>query len=195
MLPTKIRVKLLPEAASYITVSHVVERDFNVAQLLEVLLPVLGRDASRIRQILRAGTVSTGDYRFRWASLDLEEHELAEVLAGLPHADPSRAFEPQRAILVRFRRKNETVELRREAASRKPLFSRQSFWEALVGAFGSQVQYIDYSYSDKADVFTVEAGGEGRELLESLLRLLRPKSIAGRIERLQPEKIEWLIRR
>src|SRR3972149_132860 len=57
MPPAKIRVKLVSEAADYVSVTHVVQRDFSLSELVETMLPVLGKDAQRIRQILRAGTL------------------------------------------------------------------------------------------------------------------------------------------
>ena len=50
MTPATIRVKLLSEAAGYVTVSPVVQRDFNLPELVELMLPVLGKDKRRIRQ-------------------------------------------------------------------------------------------------------------------------------------------------
>jgi len=195
MLPPKIRVKVLPEAAGYITVSQVVHRDFSMAELMDFLLPVVGTDAERIRQILRAGTVSTGDYRIRWESLEVGAQEIDGLLKALPHAEPSRAFQPNAALLVRFRRGHETMDLSRDSAARKALFARRSFWENLLSAFGEGVRYADYSHADKADVFAVELDAGGMTMLESLLSLVRPKGIAGRIQRLRPERIEWLVRR
>jgi hypothetical protein len=195
MLPAKIRVKLLSEAAGYVSVSRVAQRDFSVAELLEVLLPVVGGDTARIRQILQAGTVVSGEYRFRWESLVLEDHELGPLLDSLPRAEPSRPFQPENGFALRFRRGQETFDLRRETASRKPLFARNSFWDALVEAFGGRAAYADYAHAEKADIFAVEIGAEEKKTLESLLPLARPKGVAERIERLQPERIEWLVRR
>ena len=64
MAPDKIRVRLLSEAAEYVTISPVVQRDFSLTELVATMLPVLGKDANRIQQILRAGTISTGEARY-----------------------------------------------------------------------------------------------------------------------------------
>jgi hypothetical protein len=195
MLPAKIRVKLLPEAAGFINVSHVMQRDFTIAELGELLLAVVGADAARFRQILRAGTVVLGDYRYRWESLEVDDADVASLLSDLTHAEPSRTFEPHRALLVRFRRGHVVVEISREAASHKPLFARQSFWDGIVSEFTEVVCYADYSHAEKADVFAAALDEARRQTLESMLSLIKPKSVAERIERLRPEKIEWLIRR
>ena len=195
MPPTRIRVKLVSEAAEYVSVTHVVQRDFSLAELVETLLPVLGKDAPRIRQILSAGTLSTGDYRYRWDPLEVEEPEVKTILDNFPGPEPSRAFQPDSCFLVRFRRGVETLDLPRENAMRKPLFARQNFWEGLLGMAGEAVRYADYSYGDRADVFALPVGSETAEQLRGLLSLLKPKSAAERLERFRPEQIEWLSRR
>ncbi len=195
MLPSKIRVKLLSEAAGYISVSHVVQRDFSVPELVEMMLPVLGKDAGRIRQILQAGTICRGEYRYRWDSLEVAEQELDSVLETLPGPDPSRVFHAKSCFRLRFRRGHETLDFSQESANRKPLFARQTFWDGLLALFGKEARYADYSHAEKADVFALELGDAGRRELELLLPLLRPKSAAERLKRFQPERIEWLIRR
>ena len=195
MPPAKIRVKLVSEAAEYVSVTHVVQRDFSLAELVETMLPVLGKDAQRIRQILGAGTVSTGEYRYRWDPLEVEESELGTLLRNLPGPEPSRAFQPESCFLVRFRRGIETLDLPRENAARKPLFARQSFWEGLLTLAGGTVHYADYSHADRADVFALPLDRDTAEQLRGLLSLFKPKSAAERLEHFRPERIEWLSRR
>lgn len=195
MLPTKVRVKVLPEAAAYISVSRVGQRDFSIAEVMQFLLPVVGRDAERIRQILRAGSVIAGDFRYKWDSLDATEQEIVELLDTFPHADPSRRFEPEHARAIRFRRGVETFEISQESAGRKALFARQSFWDGLLITFREHVRYSDYCDADRADVFIVALDADSTSKLKLLLPLLRPKIAAERLELLKPEQIEWLIPR
>jgi len=195
MPPAKIRVKLVSEAAEYVSVTHVVQRDFSLAELVETMLPVLGKDAPRIRQILLAGTLSTGEYRYRWEPLEVEEPELETLLSSFPGPEPSRAFQPESCYLVRFRRGIDTLDLPRESASRKPLFARQSFWDGLLTLAGGAVRYADYSHADRADIFALPLDRDTAEQLCGLLSLLKPRSAAERLERFRPERIEWLSRR
>ncbi len=195
MTPDKIRVRLLSEAAEYVSVSQVVQRDFSLAELVETMLPVLGKDASRIRQILRAGTISTGDFRYRWEPLEADPRELERLLETFPGPDPSRTFQPEECFLVRFRRGTETLDLPREAASRKPWLARQSFWDGLLALTGKDIRYADYSHADRADIFALPLDREIAERLRALLPLLKPKSAAEQLERFRPEQIEWLTRR
>src|SRR3990172_2858511 len=195
MTPGKIRVKLLSEAAEYVTVSHVMQRELSPAELVELMLPVVGRDSRRIRQILLVGTVSTGDYRYRWERLEMQEQEVEAILEGLPGPDPSRSFQPESCFLVRFCRGLETLDLPKARAARKNLFARQSFWDGLLQLASRGVCYADYSHAEKADVFALLLDAEAAKILRGLLPLLKPKSAADRLARLRPEKIEWLTRR
>ncbi|MBI2817312.1 MAG: hypothetical protein HYX72_10260 [Acidobacteria bacterium] len=166
-----------------------------MTEIMQFLLPVVGRDTARIRQILRAGSIIAGDFRYRWDSLEATEQDLADLLATFPHAEPSRPFDPEHARTVRFRRGYEMLELSRDSASRKALFARQSFWDGLLITFREHVRYCNYSDADRADVYVLALDVESAGKLKSLLPLLRPPSAAERLELFKPEQIEWLIPR
>ena len=165
MAPDKIRVKLMSEAAEYVSVTPVMQRDYSLAELVDLMLPILGKDVHRIYQLLEVGSFSTGEYRYRWVPPAIGEEEVERILEALPGPDPSRAFEPKNCFLVRFRRGPETLDLPRERVARKHLFARRSFWEALLLLAEKGVQYADYSYADKADVFALALDHEGLEIL------------------------------
>src|SRR3990172_10119926 len=159
------------------------------------MLPVLGTDPARIQKMIRVGTVSTGEYRYRWEGVEIAAEELDAILEAVPRAEPERPFDAERCFLVRFRRGLESLDLPRENASRKALFARQSFWEALLGLASGGVRYADYSHADKADRFTLALDSESWQRVRALLPLLKPQSAADRLERLHPEAIDWLTRR
>jgi hypothetical protein len=166
MLPSKIRVKVLPEAAAYISVSRVGQREFSMAEI-----------------------------RYKWESLDATDEDISELLENLPHAEPSRPFTPARARMLRFRRGFETVEISQATASRKPLFARQSFWDGLLQLLGERVQYLNYSDADRADVFAAPLDAGSSDKVNSLLPLLRPAATADRLRAFQAERIEWVVPR
>jgi hypothetical protein len=195
MTPAKIRVKLVSEAAEYISVTHVVQRDFNLGELVEAMLPVLGKDVERIRQILGAGTLSNGEYRYRWDPFEALAEEIETLLGNFPDAEPARSFDPENCFLVRFRRGIETLDLPRENAAKRALFGQLSFWDSLLALAGDAVRYADYSYGDRADVFEFSLDRNSVEHLNGSLPLLKPKSAAERLLRFRPERIEWLSRR
>ena len=195
MLPAKVRVKLLPEAAGYVTVSHVMQRDFSIGELLQIVLPVVGRDADRLRQILRAGNVVAGQYRYRWEPLEVAEPELQSALVALPGPEPSRPFQSENCYRLRFHGGQGVIEISREAAARKPLFAKQSFWDALLSSFGEAPRYEDYNYAERADVYTSPLSQADRSVVEALLPLLKPKELAQRLRAIQPESLDWFVRR
>ena len=195
MTPTRIRVKLVSEAAEYISVTHVVQREFDLVELVEMMLPVLGKDAPRIRQILGAGTLSNGEYRYRWDPFEALEEDIEALLDTFPDADPACSFDPQSCFLARFRRGSDTLDLPRENAAKRPLFGGRSFWDGLLALAGEAVRYAEYSYGDRADVFAVSLDRERAEQLLGLLPLLKPKSAAEQLHRFRPERVEWLCRR
>ena len=195
-MPTeKIRVKMMSEAAEYVTISPVVQRDHTLAELIELMLPVLGRDADRIGQLLRAGTFSNGDFRYRWQAAEVTPEEITLVLSSLPGPDPSREFRLENCHRVRFRRGAESLDLSRERAEKKSLFARQSFWDGLRAFADHGLNYADYSYADKADVFTRPLDKDGLEQLIALLPLLKARSTADRLARLRPDRLDCLSRR
>ncbi len=195
MTPARIRVKLVSEAAEYISVTHVVQRDFDLGELIEMMLPVLGKDVQRIRQILGAGTLSNGEYRYRWDPFEAFEEDIEALLETFPDPEPSRSFDPQNCFLVRFRCGIDTLDLPRENATKRPLFGRQSFWDGLLALAGEAVRYAEYSYGDRADVFAMPLDHERTEQLHGLLPLLKPKSAAEQLHRFRPERVEWLSHR
>ena len=195
MAPEKIRVKLVSEAAEYVSVSHVVQREFTLRELVEIMLPVVGHDAARMQRMMRIGTISTGDYRYRWQGVEIETDEVATLLSSFPHPEPGRPFRAENCFLVRFRRGQESLDLPRAKAERRPHFAKQSFWDGLLELAGSDPQYADYDHAQQADRYTLELDSGRWERLRALLPLLKPKSAAERLERLHPEAIEWLARR
>src|ERR1041385_1740774 len=160
MIPEKIRVKLVSEAAEYVSVTHVVHREFALHELVEVMVGVLGTDSGRIRQMLRVGTISNGEYRYRWEGFDIDAAELEPIIGALPQPEPSRPFNASGCFMARFRHGQESLDLPRDAASKKPLFGKHAFWDALLEFAAPDLAYADYSHQDRADRFTLELNAE-----------------------------------
>ena len=192
MSPEKIRVKMMSEAADYVTVSPVVQRDHSLAELIELMLPVLGRDAARIGQLLRVGTFSNGDFRFRWQAAEVIAEEIDLVLSSLPGPEPLREFHLDNCHLVRFRRGVESLDLPREWAEKKSIFARQSFWDGLRAFADHNLKYTEYSYADKSDVFTCSLDIDAFDQLIALLPLLKASNTADRLMSLRPDRLDWL---
>jgi hypothetical protein len=178
-LPEAIPVRYTEEEAGYITTRPVVRQSFRPDQLLDMVLSVTGKDAKRIRQIFRSGTVVFHFYRYWWTGFDIEEEELAGLLARFPDPDPSREFRGADCTLIAIESgqmpPRPAVEIRREAVSRPGLFRRRTFWEALLAEVASaRVAYQAYSFGYHADLYRLELTPESRA------RLIAATSIAPR---------------
>jgi len=194
-LPETVRVKLSSEDAGTISLTPVVTEQMRPGELVELLLGVAGKDIGRIREILLAGTLVSGATRFRWSGFEAEEEALAELLAGYPDADPARPFNAARATRVRLRGGRETVEIPREAAARRGLLRRRTFWDALMALAGAAPCYGGYSYQDHADYYIHELDAAGREGLRAAAHLLRYAAWRDRIHAGTFDRVEWFVPR
>jgi hypothetical protein len=151
-LPQTVRVKLSSEAAEAISITPVVLQELAMRELLEHVLGVAGKDEARIREILLRGTLVSGASRFRWAGWEADVEGLRELLGTFPDADPGRPFAAAGCVRAILRGGRFAVDVPREAAARKSLFQRQSFWDLLMEVAGdSGPTYAGYSYRDRVD--------------------------------------------
>ena len=178
-----IRVKLSSEAAGAISLTPVVSRDLPIADLLQEVLAVAGKDEPRIREILQRGALVSGASRFRWEGWEPDAESLRQALAGFPDPDPARPFSPAQCVLAVLRGARQAVELPREAASRHGLFRRTAFWGILMRQLSaSSPRYSGYSYRDRADRYRRELAIAERDHLRSAASLLRYSSLRHRVE-------------
>lgn len=82
-LPGRLPVKLSTEAAGWIALTPVVVQEMSIAELVEVIVKVTGRDAERIRAILKRGSFTGGATRFRWEPVVAEASEVEALLNGI----------------------------------------------------------------------------------------------------------------
>jgi hypothetical protein len=156
-LAQTVRVKLSSEVAEAISITPVVLQELPVRELVEHLLGIAGKDEPRIREMLLRGTVAIGGSRFRWAGWDADVASLRELLATFPDADPARPFAAAGCIRATLRGGRHAIEIPREAAARKSLFQRKTFWDLLMEVAGaSGPAYSGYSYRDRADRYRRE---------------------------------------
>jgi hypothetical protein len=156
-LPQTVRVKLSSEVAEAISITPVVLQELPVRELVEHVLGIAGKDEPRIRQILLRGALVSGSSRFRWAGWDSDLESLRELLATFPDPDPARPFAAERCLRAILRGGRHAIEIPREAAARKSLFQRETFWDLLMEVIGaSGPAYSGYSYRDRADRYLRE---------------------------------------
>ena len=161
MLPETIQVRYTEEDAGYITVRPIVRQTFRLDELLDMILSVAGKDASRIRQILHSGTVVYHFFRYSWSGFDADEAELSAALTRFPDADPSRPFDASQCTVAIFEtagpHPKHLLELDRNENQKCRMFRRQSFWQRLVEIAASEKPaYQNYSYAHRADIYRLD---------------------------------------
>ncbi len=183
-LPETIRVKLSTEAAESISLTPVVVQDLPLRELMEHMLGITGKDEERVHELLLRGTLVSGASRFRWAGWDASRDGIRGMLASFPDPDPGRPFQAGMCTLVVMSGPKFRIEISREAAIKKPLLRRTSFWQILidVGSGGNPL-YSGYSYKDRADWYRVDLSPPAADQLRSGARLLRYATLRGQIAR------------
>lgn len=184
-LPETIAVHFTDEDAGYVTVRPVVRQVFRLAELVDMILSVTGKNALRVQQIFRAGTVVYNGFRYSWDGFTSEPNELAALLAPFPDDDPSRVFNAGAVTAVSLEigggTQRSVIAIMRQEACAKRLFQKQSPWEILLGAArDSAPRYEKYSHALRGDVYRLHLSAEvgltlRKELLDSAPRALRKK--------------------
>jgi hypothetical protein len=164
-LPETIPVRYTEEEAGYVTVRPLVRQTFRLDELLDMILSVAGKDVTRVRQLLRSGTVVYHFYRYSWAGFDVDEAELAVALARFPDAEPARPFAASLCTNAVFdgpgANPRHLLDLDRAAASRRRILRGQSFWEVLLEiATQENPPYQKYSYGRRADLYRLDLDSE-----------------------------------
>jgi hypothetical protein len=188
-LPATVRVKLSSEAAEGISITRVVVQDLSVRELVEHMLGVTGKDATRVRELLLRGSLVSGASRFRWTGWEAEIEAVRELLATFPGDDPERAFDSARCVRAVLRGLRHSIDMPREAGARKPLLRRSSFWDVLMAtAAGGPLGYSHYSYKDRADCYRLDLSPAAGETLRAAGVMLRYSTLR---EQVRATGITW----
>jgi hypothetical protein len=193
-LPEQIPVRYVDEDAGYVSVRPVVKQTFRLRELVDMVVSVAGKDASRLQQILQSGTVVYNGYRYTWESITALPRELEVLLLPFPDDEPDRPFVSANVLSATLESGGGTqrhvVEITRQAASHKKLFRKQSPWDVLM-LVGKEfpARYERYSYARKADLFRSAVPYEkAQELLRSMLDSA-PRSLRQQWNMLRPPAI------
>jgi len=181
-LPETIPVRYTDEEAGYVTVRPIVRQTFRLDELLDMLLSVAGKDLTRVRQLLRTGTVVYHFYRYSWTGIDADETELAAALARFPDAEPARPFPPGDCTVALFEsggaNPRHLMELSRSEGSKRRLFRGKSFWDQLLEIAASEkVWYQRYSYGRRADIYCLDLDEANTELISEAGKRFAPRSL------------------
>ena len=172
-----IPLRYTEEDAGYMSVRPVVKQIFRLHELLDMVFSVAGKNAARVQQIFRGGTVVYHGYRYWLDALSAELPELEKLLAGFPDDNPARPFVPQEASAVLFEMGGGTqrviTEISQGDASQKKLFTRQTPWGVLLAFAASHApRYERYDHTRKGDLFRLSL--PFREAQQFLAAFLEP---------------------
>jgi hypothetical protein len=186
-LPETIPVRYTEEEAGYVSFRPVVRQSFRPRELLDMVLSVTGKDVARIRQILHSGTVVFHFYRYWWMGFDVDEAELAGLLAQFPDPNPSRQFREAECTLIAIESgatpPRPAVEVRKKNISHRRLFRRKSFWDALLAEVSaSPVAYQGYSFGYRADLYRLDLGPEARARLIAAVAALASRELRKELQ-------------
>ena len=190
-LPETIAMRFTEDDAGYVTVRPVVKQTFRLAELADMVLSVTGKNAVRVQQIFRAGTVVYNGYRYWWDGFASNEDEITGLLALFPDDDPSHLFNPAQVTAVSLEigggTQRSLVGIARREASAKKLFRTQSPWEILLtAAQDSTPRYEKYSHADRADVYRVHLSFEVAASLLKQVMSASPRGLRKKLSALQP---------
>ncbi len=187
-LPESIPVRFTEEEADYVSIRPVKRQVFRLRELVDMILCVTGRDAARVQQILRTGTVVFHFYRYWWQGIEADAAELGAFLARFPADDPTRAFQPESCTLIVLESSVATrhpLEIERAAARRKALFAAQSLWDCLLAPTASQkVIYGGYSYERRGDSYRVDFSSDEAAILYRSAVGVAPRALRTALEAL-----------
>ena len=159
-LPNQIPIRYTEEDAGFVSVRPVVKQTFQLHELVDMVVSVAGKDAARVQQIFRTGTVVYNGYRYWWDALQADREEIERLLIPFPDDDPSRQFEPEKATAVLLDigggAQRTVVEISRQDAAQKKLFAKHSPWDVLTAfASGKTARYEKYAHARRADLFRI----------------------------------------
>ncbi|MFZ0969104.1 MAG: hypothetical protein WA766_12520 [Candidatus Acidiferrales bacterium] len=197
-LPETIAVRYTEDEAEYVSLRPVVRQTFQIDELLDMILSVTGKDATRVTQILRAGSVAFHGYRYWWTGFEAPGAELIAKLAKFPDADASRPFDSAACVAIVFESggipPRHSIEISRAVASRRRFFRLRSFWDDLNAlVLAKPPAYRDYSYARHADVYISALAPEDAARLASAARRNLQRSLIASIKYLpEASRILWI---
>jgi hypothetical protein len=191
-LPETIAMRFTEEDAGYVTVRPVVKQTFRLAELVDMVVSVTGKNVSRVQQIFRSGTVVYNGYRYWWEGFASKENEVTGLLATFPDDDPARLFNSSQVTAASLEigggAQRSLVGIARQEASPKKLFHRRSPWEILLAATAKDAapRYEKYSHADRADVYRIHLSPGNAASLMKQLRDASPRALRKKLAPLQP---------
>ena len=190
-LPEQIPLRYTEEDAGYMSVRPVVKQTFRLHELVDMVVSIVGKDAARVQQIFRSGTVVYNGYRYWWDALPAESEEIERLLIPFPEDDPSRPFEPEIATAVLLEigggAQRSVVEISRQDAVAKKFWGNHSPWDVLTAfASGKTARYEKYAHVRRADLFRLSLPFDQAQQLLATILAAAPRKLKYRWSTLRP---------
>jgi hypothetical protein len=163
-------------------------------ELIDHIVGVYGKDTARIHAVAERGTLVSGASRLRWEGFAIEAADLTAMLSRFPDPDPTRLFSRDRCTVAVLRGGGHQIALSRDAAAKRRLFKRQSFWDHLM-AFGPAAAYLDYSYREKADVFRAAISPAAQASLQAASGLLSYGTLTRQLNAIPIDSVDLYVSR
>jgi hypothetical protein len=197
-LPPEIPTRYAEEDAGYMSVRPVFNQTFRLQELADMVVSVVGKNAVRVQQIFRAGTIVYNGYRYWWDALQVENSEVDALLLSFPEDEPSRPFEAQAATMALLEMGGGTqrsvAEIERSEASRKRLFGKESPWMVLLRlANDSNLHYEKFSHAKKADLYRISLPYERAKHLLADMLAAAPRKMRHRWSKLHAPAVVTLV--
>jgi len=195
-LPTEVRVKISSEFAGAIAMTEVAVQVISIRDLVEQMLGVTGKDAGRVLDILRRGTLVAGESRLRWQGIQAGAADLAAVFSTFPDPDPSRPFHPAACFHAQLIRGREKLDMLRMVAAKRRFLRRRSFWDVLMqSAAASGAEYVGYSYKLRCDHYRLTLARGERSEIAKAASLLPSRKLAEQIRAFALDGLDLFVRR
>jgi len=189
-LPEQIPLRYTEEDAGFISVRPVVKQTFRLHELVDMVVSVAGKDAARVQQIFRSGTVVYNGYRYWWDALLAEREEIERLLIPFPDDDPLRPFEPEKATAVLLDigggAQRTVVEISRQDATVKKLFAKHSPGDVLTAFASGTARYEKYAHARRADLFRLPLPFDQAQQLLAAMLAVAPRKLKHRWSTLRP---------
>ncbi|HXJ13021.1 MAG TPA: hypothetical protein VNH19_12175 [Candidatus Limnocylindrales bacterium] len=190
-LPDQIPVRYTEEDAGFVSVRPVIKQTFQLHELVDMVVSVAGKDAARVQQIFRAGTVIYNGYRYWWDALPADREEIDRLLVPFPDDDPSRPFDTAQATAVLLEigggAQRSIVEISRQDAVAKKFLGKHSPWEVLTNfVSGKSPRYDKYAHARRADLFRLSLPFDQAQQLLAALLAAAPRKLKHRWSTLRP---------
>ena len=190
-LPDQIPLRYTDEDAGYMSVRPVVKQTFRLHELVDMVVSVAGKDAARVQQIFRGGTVVYNGYRYWWGALSADREEIERLLLSFPDDDPSRPFDPAQATAVLLEigggAQRTVIEISRQDAVAKRFLAKQSPWDVLTAfASGKTPRYEKYAHARRADLFRLSLPFDQAQQLLAAMLAAAPRKLKHRWSTLRP---------